>query len=116
LTPGLVHVLREKVPGGAIVYSDPESSYQIAAAAPVYICNAPPGHVADTKRNHPYERRDQWLLHFNRTGDMAIPSACGATWLLIDTKRSQVRLLLPVAYRDGRYVLYRLPHFRIPGE
>ena len=50
LTPGLVHVLRETVPAGAIVYSDPESSYQIAAAAPVYICNAPPGHVADTKR------------------------------------------------------------------
>ena len=113
LTPGLVHVLREKVPAGAIVYSDPESSYQIAAAAPVYICNAPPGHVADTKRNHPYERRDQWLLHFNRTGDLAIPRACGATWLLIDTKRSQVRPLLPVAYRDGRYVLYRLPRFRI---
>jgi hypothetical protein len=113
LTPGLVHVLRTRVPAGAIVYSDPETSYQVAAAAPVYICNAPPGHVADTKKNHPYQRRDQWLV-FKRTGDLSIPRSCGATWLLIDTKQSHARPLLPVVHREGRYVLYRLPPFRVP--
>jgi len=115
LSPGLVHVLRAKVPAGAIVYSDPESSYQVAAVAPVYICNAPPGHVADTVENHPYERRDRWLHEFEPTGDLAIPRECGATWLLIDTQRSKVRPLLPVAYRDSRFVLYRLPRFPVPS-
>jgi hypothetical protein len=108
LTPGLVEALREKVPVAAVVYSDLESSYRIAAAAPVYVCNAPPGHVADTKRNRPYQRRDEWR-RFNSTGDLAIPKRCGASWLVIDTKRFDTRPELPVAYRDGRYVLYRIP-------
>jgi len=108
LSAGLVHVLRTTVPAAAIVYSDPESSYELAAAAPVYICTAPPGHVADTKRNHPYVRRDQWL-RFNRTGELGIPRRCGATWLLIDSKQSAVRPRLPVVYRDARYILYRGP-------
>ena len=60
------------MPARAVVYSDLESSYRIAAAAPVYVCNAPPGHVADTKRNRPYVRREQWR-RFNRTGDLGIP-------------------------------------------
>jgi len=107
LTPGLVHALRTIVPKAAIVYSDPETSYRIAAAAPVYICNAPPGHVADTTKNRPYERRDLWL-RFDRTGDLAIPRACGATWLLIDRRRSGGRPSLHAAYRDGRYTLYTM--------
>ena len=106
LTPGLVDALRETVPAGDIVYSDLESSYRIAAAAPVYICNAPPGHVADTKRNHPYVRRAQWR-RFNRTGELGIPKRCGATWLVIDRDRFDTRPELSVAYRDGRYTLYR---------
>jgi hypothetical protein len=108
LTPGLVEALREKVPVAAVVYSDLESSYRIAAAAPVYVCNAPPGHVADTKRNRPYQRRDEWR-RFNSTGDLAIPKRCGASWLVIDSRRFDTRPELPVAYRDGRYVLYRIP-------
>jgi Family of unknown function (DUF6541) len=107
LTPGLVAALRTTVPLSAIVYADLESSYRIAAAAPVYICNAPPGHVADTTRNHPYVRRDDWR-RFNRTGDLGIPRRCGATWLVIDRQRFDTRPRLPVAYRDGRYTLYRL--------
>jgi hypothetical protein len=108
LTPGLVDALREKVPAAAIVYADPESSYRIAASAPVYVCTAPPGHVADTKRNRPYERRDEWR-RFDDTGDLRIPKRCGAAWLVIDTKLFDTRPDLPVAYRDGRYVLYRIP-------
>jgi hypothetical protein len=108
LTPGLVEALRTTVPAGAVVYSDLESSYRIAASAPVYICNAPPAHVADTRRNHPYVRRAQWRL-FNRTGELGIPRRCGATWLVIDRDRFDTRPKLPVAYRDGRYTLYRVP-------
>jgi hypothetical protein len=108
LTPGLVHELRHAVPKGEIVYADLESSYRIAAYAPVYVCNAPPGHVADTRKNQPYVRREQWR-RFNRTGELAIPRRCGARWIVIDRARFTTALSLPVAYRDGRFTLYRLP-------
>ena len=106
LTQGLVEELRSTVPAGAVVYADLESSYRIAAAAPVYVCNAPPGHVADTNRNRPYVRRARWR-RFNRTGELGIPRRCGATWLVIDRDRFDSRPELPVVYRDGRYTLYR---------
>lgn len=108
LTPGLVQFLRSEVPPGDVVFSDLESSYRIASSAPVYICNAPPGHVADTKRNRPYVRRTQWR-RFNRTGELGIPKRCGATWLVIDRKRFGTSPDLDVVYRDGRYVVYRVP-------
>jgi len=107
LTPGLVAALRDDLPTEAVVYSDPETSYRIAAAAPVYIAVAPPGHVADTKDNRPYERRDDARV-FLRTGDLAIPRRYGAGWLVVDARRSDLRPSLPVVYRDGRYTLYRL--------
>ena len=107
LTPGLVAALRDDVPVGDVVYADLESSYRIAAFAPVYVCNAPPGHVADTKKNRPYERRDEARLFF-RTGDLAIPRSCGAQWLVLDRDRFDLDLGLPAVYRDGRYTLYRL--------
>ena len=56
LTPGLTEALRE-LPDGDVVFSDLETSYRIAAAAPVYVAAAPPSHVADTTKNRPYERR-----------------------------------------------------------
>ncbi len=108
LTPGLVDFLRREVPPGAVVYADLESSYRIAAAAPVYLCNAPPSHVADTKRNRPYVRRARWL-RFNRTGELGIPKRCGATWIVIDRNRFSTAPDIAIAYRDGRYVVYRLP-------
>ncbi len=108
LTPGLVEFLRDNVPAGDIVYADLESGYRIAAAAPVYICNAPPSHVADTKRNRPYVRRAQWQ-RFNRTGELGIPKRCGASWLVIDRDRFSTEPGLAVVYRDGRYVVYRMP-------
>ena len=108
LTPGLVQFLRNSVPSGDVVYSDLESSYRIAAAAPVYVCNAPPGHVADTKRNRPYVRRAQWR-RFNRTGELGIPKRCGAAWLVIDRDRFATAPDLRVVYRDGRYVVYGIP-------
>lgn len=108
LSAGLVRALRRDVPAGQTVYSDLETSYRIAAFAPVYVCNAPPGHVADTKQNRPYERRRE-ERRFLRTGDLAIPRSCGARWLVLDGRRSRLHPALPVVYRDARYVLYRLP-------
>ena len=107
LTPGLIEALNEEVPEGAVVFSDPETSYGIAAFAPVYVCNGPPAHVADTEANRPYERRDE-ALRFLESGDLAIPRACGARWLVLDAERSDLEPSLPVVYRDGRFTLYRL--------
>jgi hypothetical protein len=107
LTPGLVAAVRSQVPEKAIVFSDDSTSYRIAAFAPVYVANAPPGHVADTKANRPYERRDDARAFF-RTGDLSIPRRYGAAWLVVDRARSKLSLPLPKAYADANYVLYRL--------
>ncbi|MGI8975009.1 MAG: hypothetical protein ACR2HI_12650 [Gaiella sp.] len=107
LTPGLVAALRTVVPRGAVVYSTPEASYRIAAAAPVYVCVASPGHVADTKANRPRERV-RAFRRFVTTGNLAIPRACGATWLVVDNDRFELELDLPAVHRDERWVLYRL--------
>ena len=89
LTPGLVDALREQVPERAVVYSDLETSYRIAAFAPVYVAAAPPGHVADTEQNRPYERRDE-ARRFFATGDLSIPRRAGAGWLVVDRDRFEV--------------------------
>jgi hypothetical protein len=96
------------VPEGAVVYSDPETSYRIAATAPVYVATAPPGHVADTEENRPYERRDE-ARRFFETGDLAIPRRAKADWLVVDRERFDVAPRLEAAYRDDRYTLYALP-------
>jgi hypothetical protein len=107
LTPGLVDALQTKVPKGAVVFSDLETSYRIAAMAPVYVAAGPPAHVADTKDNRPYARRED-VLRFFRTGDLAIPRRYGAHWLVIDRQRSLVRPALRVVHADDRYLVYRL--------
>lgn len=109
LSPGLVATIRAAVPVGATVYADPEASYRLGAYAPVRVCVNPPGHVADTVENHPRARVDEFR-RFARTGDLAIPRACGATWLVVDRKRFP-HLAPPgvrASYRDARWVLYRL--------
>jgi hypothetical protein len=108
LTPGLIEALRTKVPERAVVFSDDDTSYKIAAFAPVYVANALPGHVADTKANRPYERQAD-ARRFFRTGDLAIPRRYGATYLVIKTARSKLKPDLPRVYADRDYVLYRLP-------
>ncbi len=108
LSPGIVEALRSIVPAGSVVYSDQETSYRIAAFAPVYIAVAPSGHVADTKANRPYERaRDG--RRFLRTGDLSIPELYGARYLVIDRFRRRRPFDLPELYRDPRFVLYRMP-------
>ncbi len=114
LTDGLVETLREDVPAGDVVYSDPETSYEIAAYVPVYIAVAPPGHVADTEENRPYERRDD-ARRFFRTANLSIPPRYGAGWLVVDEERSPlpptrgIGVFIDEIYRDGRYTLYALP-------
>jgi hypothetical protein len=108
LTPGLVDAVRDGVPERAIVYSDPQTSYRVAAAAPVYVAVAPPGNVADTEANRPYERaRD--ARRFLRTGDLSIPRGYGAEFLVVDRSLSDRSFELDELYRDERFALYRLP-------
>ncbi|NUT54599.1 MAG: hypothetical protein HOQ03_01270 [Thermoleophilia bacterium] len=108
LTPGLVEALRDVVPEGDVVYSDPETSYQIAAYAPVYVAVSPPGHVADTEENRPYERRDE-AQRFFEGGDAEIPRSAGADWLVLDRQQYEIVPDLDSVYRDDRYTLYAVP-------
>jgi hypothetical protein len=107
LTSGLVRALRTDVPKGSVVFSDDETSYRIAAVAPIYVANALPGHVADTKANRPYERRADARAFF-RTGRLAIPRRYGAQFLVVNRRRSKLVLRLPRVYADASYALYRL--------
>ena len=107
LSSGLVDAVRANVPTGSIVYSDQETGFRLAASAPVFIAVAPPGHVADTDDNRPYERaRD--ARRFLRTGDLSIPEEYGAEYLVVDRLRSKQVFDLPVVYEDERFALYRL--------
>ena len=90
LSPRLVHNLRTKVPKGAIVIAPLDTSYRVAASAPVYIVAAPVVHVANTKANDPYGRA-RAVHHWVLTNDPRVAKRYGATW----------------AIRSGR--LYRLP-------
>jgi hypothetical protein len=79
LSPRLVHRLRTVVPEGAVVLADLQTSYRVAAAAPVYIVGAPVTHVANTTKNLPYVRRaaiEHWIL----TKDPRVARRYGATW------------------------------------
>ena len=107
LSGGLVSAVRADVPAGAVVFSDPETSFRLAAFAPVYIASAPPGHVADTEKNRPYERaRD--ARRFMRTGDLSTPRSYDAEYVVLDRLRTKLELDLPVVYQDDRFVVYRL--------
>jgi hypothetical protein len=108
LTPGLVDAIRESVPERAIVWSDPQTSFRIAAFAPVYVAVAPPGNVADTEANRPYERARDYRRYL-RTGDLSIPREYDAEYIVVDRSLRDRELDLPELYRDDRFTLYRLP-------
>ena len=67
-----------------------------------------PGHVADTEKNRPFERRAE-NIRFFRTGDVAIPRRAGAGWLVVDRRRFDIVPQLDSVYRDSRYTLYVVP-------
>jgi hypothetical protein len=107
LPPALVWLLRNDVPEGAVVVSDPETSYRVAAEAPVYIAASPPTHVADTRRNHP-RRRVREVQGYLSGRDPRFPLRVAARWVLIDRHRSRLRPHGRLVYDDARYLLYRL--------
>jgi hypothetical protein len=110
LTPGLVHFLRHDVRQRAVVYADLETSYRIAGYASVYVADAPPTHVADTKANRPYARRAD-LRRFLQTVDLAIPRRYGAGWLVLRARESVSKVEaqgLRPRYRDGSFVVFAL--------
>lgn len=106
-TSGLVRYLRDDVPKRDVVFSDLETSYRIAALAPLLVAAAPPAHVADTKQNRPYTRRRD-VLEFFRSGNLAIPRRYGAEWLVINRRRPHPRVALQPVYADSRYLVFRL--------
>jgi hypothetical protein len=108
LSDTVIEAVRSQVPEGSIVYSDQETSYRIAAYAPVYIAVAPPGHVAATDENRPLERAAD-ARRFVRTGDLAIPRSYRAQYVLVDRSRMRRGLPLQELFRDSRFVLYRVP-------
>jgi hypothetical protein len=108
LSSGLVEAVRSNVPERSVVYSDQETSYRIAAYAPVYIAVAPPGHVAATEKNRPFERAAD-AREFLATGDLSIPERYDADYLVVDRLRMRRAFDLQELYRDGRFVLYRFP-------
>ena len=91
-----MQAVRESVPERSVVYSDQETSFRIAAFAPVYIAVAPPGHVADTMVNRPFERARE-AREFLRTGDLAIPRRYEAEYLVVDRARGGRDFELPGA-------------------
>jgi hypothetical protein len=109
LTPGLVHYLSTDVPRGAVVFADLETSYRISGYVPVYVCNAPPSHVADTKANRPRERRAAWLA-FLGTGSLAIPRRYHAGWIVLRRSERVARIEAQGArpvYRDASFILLK---------
>jgi len=89
LSPALLAQV-QKLPKGAVVIADPETSYRIAAEAPVYLVAAPIAHVANTKANDPGKRVadvERWL----HTGDPAIPRRYGADWAVVKGRLVRLR-------------------------
>ena len=107
LTPGLEESLVRRTEPGDVVFSDPETSYRVAAVVPVYVAVSEPTHVADTPKNRPYVR-ERAAQRFFRTGRLAIPRAYHADWVILDRRRYKRRFTLPYVYRYERYTLYRL--------
>ncbi len=109
LPAGLVGSLREHLPNGAVVFSDPQTSYELGAFVPVYVNAAPQTHVADTPANHPARRFHEAERFFRRGGPLGTLRRYGAGWLLVDrTRVLHARFPLRRVYEDRRYVLYRV--------
>jgi hypothetical protein len=109
LPAGLVDSLRADLPMGAVVFSDPQTAYELGAFVPVYVNANPQTHVADTRANHPASRVRDAIHFFHEGGPLSVPRKYGAGWLLVDrTRVLHKRFRLPRVYADGRYVLYRI--------
>jgi hypothetical protein len=72
------------------VIASTSDSYEILAAAPVYVVAAPVAHVANTKANDPAKRVAE-VEHWLATGDPAIPRRYGATWAVKNGRLYRLR-------------------------
>jgi hypothetical protein len=108
LTRGLIAAVRTETRSKDVLFADPETGYLLAAYAPLYLANAPFGHVAVTKKNRPRARLRDAYRFFAKGGDLSIPRSYGARWIIVDHRRHRLTLDLPRVYADQRYVLYRL--------
>jgi hypothetical protein len=99
LTPELRTALDLYAKPGDVVLSDPETSYWIAAYAPVYVVVSAPTHVGDTKANRPYERVAEWNRYV-RTGELLE----AYDWIVLDGLRVRTTCA-PKLLSDGRYTL-----------
>jgi hypothetical protein len=105
----LVAAVRQHVPTGDVVFSDPVTAYELGAFAPVYVNAAPTFHVANTPANRPTSRVKDAQRFFQDDGPLSVPRRYGAHWLLVDRARApHARFALPRVYSGSRYVLYRL--------
>jgi hypothetical protein len=116
LTPGLVAELRA-LDDDDSVFAPVETSYRIAAFAPVFVVATPPEHAADTEENRPYRRQRDVIQFFaprsglTSEGRRRLLETYGADWLVVDKRRPYPRTLaeeLERAYEDGRYALFRV--------
>ena len=110
LTPGLTRAI-QGLPDRSIILADPATSYRIVAVAPVYVVTAPPGNVADTGRNRPYERRRN-VWKFLATGDPATVAKYKPGWIILtsaERRKLGVKLMLKPVYQNDRFSLYRIP-------
>jgi len=109
LPPRLTRALEQRLPQRAVVFTDPQTGYELVAALPVYVNATPAVHSSDTRANHPGRRDREAERFFLDGGPLSLPRRYGAHWLLVDrVLDGDKRFPLPQAYADGRYVLYRL--------
>jgi hypothetical protein len=114
LTPGLVTAL-DRLPDRGVVLAPVDTSYRIAAYAPVFVVATPAAHAADTKQNRPYRRQRDVLRFFARglvddAERQSLAERYGAGWLVVDKTKPYPRDFvrpLPHVYEDGRYLLVR---------
>jgi hypothetical protein len=101
--------LRARLPERAVVFTDPQTGYEVVAALPVYVNATPAVHSSDTLANHPGRRDREAQRFFHDHGPLSVARRTGAGWLLVDEARDGPKpFALPRAWADGRYVLYRL--------
>jgi hypothetical protein len=101
--------LRARLPERAVVFTDPQTGYELVAGLPVYVNATPAVHSSDTRANHPGRRDREAQRFFHEHGPLSVARRSGAGWLLVDEARDGPKpFALPRAWADGRYVLYRL--------
>ena len=117
LSSGLKQAVRKAIPPQHVVMSKPETSYRVAAEAPLHVVAVPLAHTTDTTSAQPRRRLADTGRFFAPETSTAerhdILERYNATWLILDKRRfyppefwTYVETLAPV-YEDGRFLLLR---------